>query len=218
MASDEMFLHEELMLLALRDREGTIVGGTSYTFAIGGAVFAELLLSERIGLERDGKKATVKVLDVTAFGDPVLDEWMAQMGGATKQRTPQDWVTRIANTKDLKHRIAARLCQRGILRMDEDKVLWIFTRNIYPELDPRPERKLMGRLESAIFQDGDVDPRTAVLLAVAHHAGILQAVFDKTRLKKRKARIQEISEAGLAAEATKEAIEAMHAAVMIATM
>jgi len=216
MATREIFLHEELMLLALRDRNGTIAAGTNYTFAVGGAVVAELLLSERIGLDRDGKKVMVEVLDATAFRDSVLDEWLEKMAESKKRRTPQDWVTRIASTKDLKHRVARRLSQRGILRTDEDKVLWIFTRKIYPELDPGPERRLMDRLETAIFGDGDVDPRTAVLLSVAHHGGVLRAVFDKGRLKTRDARIKQISEGAVSAKATKEAIEAMQAAVLVA--
>ncbi len=32
-----LYLHEGIMLLALRDKEGTISSGTMYNFAIGGA-------------------------------------------------------------------------------------------------------------------------------------------------------------------------------------
>ena len=31
-------LHEEVMLLALRDQEGTVAGGTNYSLALGGAI------------------------------------------------------------------------------------------------------------------------------------------------------------------------------------
>ena len=42
-----LFLHEEVMLLALKDAAGTI-GVANWTFAMGGAILAELLLSKRI--------------------------------------------------------------------------------------------------------------------------------------------------------------------------
>ncbi len=41
-----LFLHEEIMLLALRDEEGTIASGTMYKYAIGAAVLSELLLNK----------------------------------------------------------------------------------------------------------------------------------------------------------------------------
>ena len=49
--SNLLYLYEEIMLLALRDREGTIFSGTMYNFAIGGAVLAELLMAKRIDVE-----------------------------------------------------------------------------------------------------------------------------------------------------------------------
>jgi Golgi phosphoprotein 3 len=217
MSNRELFLYEELMLLALKDREGTTVGGTMYSFAVGGAVLAELLMSGRIRLERKGKKSLVEVVDGRPVGDPLLDEWLAEISEREKPRTPQDWVQRMANTKDLKHRVAAQLSRKGILRTQEDRVLGIFTRKVYPELDPGPERDTTRRIESAILQTGGaVAARTAVLIALAHHAGLLKVVLDKPRLKKHKDPIQNIVEGDVVAEATKDAIEAMQAAMAAA--
>ena len=58
MAEDAgLFLHEEILLLALKDEKGTIAPGTLYQYALGGAVLAELLLRRHIGLvEYRGKK------------------------------------------------------------------------------------------------------------------------------------------------------------------
>ena len=52
-----LFLHEEVMLLALRDEEGTIASGTMYQYAIGAAILAELLVpSAQIKLGREGQE------------------------------------------------------------------------------------------------------------------------------------------------------------------
>ena len=45
---DGLFLHEEIMLLTLLDDKGTAAWGTQYSFGMGGAILAELLLDERI--------------------------------------------------------------------------------------------------------------------------------------------------------------------------
>ena len=158
MSGTELFLHEQLMLLSLKEKEGTLLGGTHYHFAIGGAVLAELLMSGRIDLEAGKKQDKVRVVDAQPSGDPVLDETIEEIATAKRPRSMQDWVTRVANSKELKHRVARQLCRRGILRTDEDKILWIFTRKIYPELDPGPERALMSRLESVLFEGVEPDP------------------------------------------------------------
>ena len=45
-----LYLHEEILLLALKDEKGTFVAA-SYEMALGGAILAELLLQKRIGIE-----------------------------------------------------------------------------------------------------------------------------------------------------------------------
>jgi hypothetical protein len=128
-------------------------------------------------------------------------------------------VSRFSGVKNLKNRVAQQLVRRGILKADEDKVFLIFTRKIFPEVDPGPERKLIERLREAIFGDSDnIDPRTVVLLSIADSTGLLKVVFDKKALKTRKERIEQVVNGELSGQATKEAIAAMQAAVMVAVI
>jgi hypothetical protein len=121
--------------------------------------------------------------------------------------------------KKLKHRVAGQLVQRGILRADQDKVLLVFNRKVYPELDPRPEREVIERLRKAIFGDArDVDPRTTVLVSLADKAGVLKNAFDKADLKRRKERIKQIGAGNVTAAAAQEVIEAVQAAVLVAVI
>ena len=214
--SDNLFLYEEIMLLALKDEEGTIAAGTMYNYAVGGAIIAELLLSQKIVIDQS-KKKRVSVINPEPLNDPLIDEWLMKMASAKRPKTLQDWVSRIANTKDLKHRVATQLCQRGILKMDEETILLLFTRKIYPEINPEPERLIIDRLKNAIFADTDeIDARTIVLLSLAKSAEILPAIFGKKEIKQRKKRIERIVNGDIAGKATKEAIDAMQAAVMVA--
>ena len=212
-----LYLHEELMLMVLRDREGTMASSSMFSYAAGGAVLAELMLQKRIEIELDGKKKFARVCDPRPVGDPLLDACLARLATAKRRAQLATWVSRFAGTKKLKHLVAGQLVRRGILRVDQDKVLGIFSRTIYPELDPRPERQLNARLERAILGgDEDVDTRTAILVSLAAGADLLQLVIDKKELKRRRDRTALISNGDLTGQATREAIEAMQAAVMIA--
>jgi len=216
-AYHSLFLHEEILLLALRDEEGTIAGGM-YQYAIGGALLAELLLQKRIATD-EKKKKLVNLLSQTPLGDPLLDECLEKVNSAKRRASLETWVSRFAGIKNLKHRIAERLCQRGILRMDEDKILFLFTRKIYPEVNPGPEKEIINRLQDAVSgKTHDIDPRTVVLISLAYHADLLRNVIDKKELKERKEYIKQIIQGDLTGTAAKEAIEAVQAAIMIAVI
>ncbi len=215
-----LYLHEELMLLALRDEAGTVKSTRTIDYPLAAALLAELLLQKRI--EIDGakpKKKLVNLINAAPTGDPLLDEALTKIRDAKRRASVKTWVMRLARLKKLKHRVAGQLCKRGVLRTDESKVLWIFKRKIFPEVNPEPERKLVNRLRTAIFTDANkIDPRTTILVALAHHGGVLRNEFDKKELKLRRRRIKEITKGNLIGDAAKEALDAVQAAVMVAVI
>jgi hypothetical protein len=212
-----LFLHEEILLLALKDEEGTIAPGTLYQYAIAGAILAELLLRRRIVLVERRNTRLVDAIVSTPVGDSLIDECLSRIVTAKKRASLNTWVARMAETADLTHRIARQLCHRGILRADEEKILLILTRKVYPEIDPKPERQLIGRLYQAIFTDTPhVDHRTVVLVSLANSSGILAVLFDRKALRQRKKRIEQLVHGEVTGEATKEAVEAMETALLVA--
>jgi hypothetical protein len=199
-----------------------------YSIAMGGAMLAELLLSERLVLEEKPRKKPLKPGKKPAYlvavdnpkqlADPVLDECLHRVVTSKKARSPQDWVTRFGQLKDLKRRVAVGLCRKGILREREDRILVLFRRTAYPALDGAPERRAVDRLQDAVAGDSmELDARTAVLVALANGTGILKHVLGKDLVKQRKDRIQEIGEGDIVGEATKAAVQAAQAAVIAAT-
>ncbi|MCP4727295.1 MAG: GPP34 family phosphoprotein [bacterium] len=213
----ELYLHEEIMLLSLKDREGTIEFGVSFVQAAAGAILSELLLNNRIEMKEDKKKKNIHLKNPKSFGDPILDECLDMIGKEEKLKDLRHWIFRFSSVKNLKNKLAQSLSRKGILKEDEDKVLLIFTRKIYPETNPLPEQAIIKRLENAIFTDSqEIDPRTVILISIANQTGILRVVIDKNELKNRKKRIEQITNGEVIGKAAKEAIEAVQAAVMVA--
>jgi hypothetical protein len=218
---ENLGLHERALLLALHDERGTIHRAGMYAYAVAGGILAELFLAERLRLEeRPGKKKKplVEVAKATQTGDPLVDEVLDTIRTAKRRATLERWVGRIATTAKLKHRVARRLVRKGVLREEEDRVLLIFRRTIYPELDPRPEEALVASLRDAILDDSaEVEPRTAILASLGWRAGLLHSVVDRKRLKARTARLEELGRGDAVAGATREAIAAVQAATIAAT-
>lgn len=212
-------LYEEVMLLALRNDKGSIAGGVMYQQAAGGALLAELIIEGRIRAVTEGRSTYAVVDRSTPFGDSILDECLQKVVASTRRRSLLHWVQKFAGMKQLKHRVAAGLVDQGILREEEGRVLLIFKRRLYPELDPASERAIVTRLSDAIFSDTlTVDPRTTVLIALAQHSGLLKTNLDKKRLKTRRQRIEAIAKGDAVGKATRQAIEAVQAAVMMAAI
>lgn len=229
-----LFLQEEVMLISLQDEKGTVIAEDSYRFALGGAILAELLLGKRIAVAEDhrgkrrsglgewfraafAEKNLVDAVSTKRFGDDVLDDCLDRVTSAKRRASLKTWVQRFGNLSNLKHRIAAGLCKRKILRADQDKVLLIFTRKIYPERDPRPEREIIERLRKAIFTESrDLDARTVILLSLVDNAKLLKIPFDSKKLRAKKKRIERVTSGELMGKATKEAVEAAQAAIVAA--
>jgi len=214
--SHKLAIHEEFMLLALREETGTFRTSRPDEYSLAAAILSELLLNKYIELD-DSRKKNKLVIPVksSGTGNQILDESLQKINEAKRRGSLKTWVVRIANIKKLKHRIARELCHKSILRTDEDKVLLIFTRKIYPELNPHPELELVERLRDVIFTDSDnVKPEDAILIALAKQNGLLRKKFDKQELKSRKDRIKMISEGSVTAKAAKEVMDAIAAVVI----
>ena len=222
---DDLSLHEQLLLLALNDEKGTMQGQL-FEYGAAGAMLTELLLRNCIVLDesKKNKKRYVKVAATSSVGDPLLVELLAQVRMAKRPAPLSTWVRRAAGTRRLRHRIADRLRYRGILGKKEGRVLFVFSRQLYPTMNPAPEHELVERMRAAVLGEDAVPPRTAVMVTLARQLDLLRHVLTRAELKARKRRLKDLDELGTSDEATraavaavKEVIAATHAAVMAAT-
>ena len=213
---NQLLLHEEIVLLALRDDKGTFSGGM-ILYGVAGAMVSELLLQERI-IVNDDKQQTVAVVNDEPTGDELLDELLTMIVESKKPRGLRDWVMQAANMKRLSHRVAQQLAKRGILQHDEQKILWVFTRQVYPELDGSWEDAIRDRMANVMFHDKAVpDERTTVLIALASHTELLKANFVPEELRQHRQRVKQLADGDiLASGATQGAIQAVQTAVIIA--
>ena len=214
----ELMLQHEIMLLALRDKQGTFQSGR-YAPALVGALLAQLVLLDRIGIKKD-KGQVVILIDRKPTGDEVLDELLEKIASSKKQLRLEHWVGQGIAIKQLAQRIAAQLCDLKILRNEERRLLWVFVRQLYPEINSKYERRIKIRMSKLMFgQTTRHDLRTTVLVALANHTGLLASNFGKDRLQRNKQRIRKISRGDMfAARATKNAAAAMNSAILIAAI
>ena len=194
------------------------MNGMYVEYATAGAIAAELLMLGRIKAD-EANKNKVMVLDDSPTGDTLLDEALTMIAEAKRPRKLKDWVQKIGGIKNLKHKVAQALADDDIVSHEKEKVLWLFERQIYPEVNPQPEQELRQAMRDAVLSDSeDIEPRIAISVALANSAKLLPQVFSKQELKDRKQRIKQLENGELVSKAAKEAVQAIEAAVMVAVI
>ena len=205
-----MMLHEELMLLFINQQNGKLrVDSTSAENALAGAVLIELVNSGRIAFEPNGKK--LQVVDPTPLKDPLLQESVTRIDKPLK---PQKAVERLR--KRVRDNVVAQLETRGVVRVDQRKVLGIFPAKSYVITDERRSdevRKAVGEVAAGYR---GADARTGSLITLLHAVKSVHKVFDGDK-KDLNRRAKDIAAGNWAGDAVRRAVEAIQAGVVAAT-
>lgn len=207
-------LTDELLLLALRDKKGTLVSSASMAlpYGLAGAVLMELTLRQRLHLE--DKKFSI--CDPTPTGDDILDEALAKIASSKKSRTPRYWVSKLSGIKKMKNRLLDRLVYEGILRREEHRILRVIPSKRYPTVYSGPEMNLRERIRSVVLDGKQADDRTMIIISLLSACKLVNEVFDKEERKRAKKRIKEISKGETVGKAVSDTVAGIQAAVFVA--
>ncbi len=206
--ADELYLHEQALLLDLRDREGTFHSSALAPTALAASLMGEFLLRGCVQPIPEDPEGRVRFVKEADFGGTFVRDALVAIRALGIDGGAGFWVSSIAAMGDLIPSTARGLCDRGILKEDKQKVALIFSRKTYPEIDPEPEREILARLEHAVFSDEPrLDARTTLLVALCHQTGLLSSNFDEMRLADRKEHIEAVISGAFAGDLAKSAIE-----------
>ncbi|MEM9413086.1 MAG: GPP34 family phosphoprotein [Planctomycetota bacterium] len=211
-------LYQNLTLLALHDSQG-VFEGHYFEYGLAGAMLCELLFAGHIDISA-GDEKLVSLRLTEPIDDELLDELKGMIEGATAKASINEWVVTAANMKDLAHRVADGLCEIGVLKKEERKVLWIFSRQIYPEINGTFEDRIRAEMAAVMFHEKkQPDFELAALISLANQTNVLRSNFAQVELEQHQARIDSIANGELLpVNATKAAIEAIQSAIMISTI
>ena len=202
-------LHEDLMLLFIDQQTGKVRSGFAPAEnALAGAVLMDLVNSGRVAFEPNGKR--LQVVDPTPVNDPVLSESLSRFD---RPMRPQRAVERVG--KKLQNKIIARLADRGVVRVEPQKVLGIFPAKRYVITDERVHGEVRKAVGDVAAGYRGADERTGALITMLYAVDAVHRVFDgdKRELKKR---AKEIAAGNWAGDAVRRAVDAVQAGVQAA--
>ena len=207
-------LSEKLMLLALHDEKGSIVfsASTALPYALAGALLIELLYQKKVAME-NGK---VIIVDRSQTGNELLDKALDLISSSQKLRSAKYWIQKFnTGIKGLKDWVLDRLVAQGILKREDQKILWVFPTKRYPMINAAQEHSIRSRIHQVVIQKVRPNQDDVALLSLVKACDLLNELFPKEERKRAKQRIKEIIEGEEIGRAVSTIVEEIMAALTI---
>ena len=199
---------EEVILLLLDDKGGRFVDTPSMTlrYALAGAVLMDLALEGRI----DTDPERLFVIDQTPLADDLLDPTLDRIVQSSETYAPIYWIDQTATyASEIHERSLARLVERGILKKEEDRFLWIFQTRRYPIIDDNIIREAKLRVMGVLFSDEIPDTHDVVLISLSDACGIFRGIFSSRELASAAKRIDQIRNMDLIGREVSKAVRSI---------
>ena len=202
-------LPEELLLLALDDVKGVIVHKTPLKYAVVGAILMDLALANRV----DTDVENLMVVNAQPTGDSILDEALQRIISSGEVKTIGYWLVNLSrDSRTLEEQLLQRLMEKGILKKEEHKILWVFSQRRYPQHDEE-EQEVKTRIRSIVLSEEIPDPRDVVLVSLIRSCYLIDEVFTPEELDQVQGRIEQIARMDLIGQTVSRIIEAIVQAV-----
>jgi Golgi phosphoprotein 3 len=209
-------LIEEFLLIALDDDKGKFVIDSTYlSHGLAGAILLEMALREKIDISGD----TLKLVDDKYELEMVINKVIDQIKAAPQQKV-KNWIELLAKqANELKKDTLLRLENKGILRKEEHKILWVIPNNKYPTSNITPENKVRQRLDDVIHNGAKSETQDIMLLSLIEVSDLTKEAFrNKEDYAIVKERIKAVTQDIKISQVINKSIREIQAAIMVALM
>ena len=209
-------LIEEFLLIALDDEKGQfVIDSTHLHFGLAGAILLEMALREKVDISGENLKLIHDEYEVEMVINKVIDQIKLKPGKKVK-----DWIEILAKqAEELKQDTLLRLQNKGILRKEEHKILWVIPNNKYPTSDITPENKVRQRLSDVMLRGAKSEAHDIMLLSLIDVSDLTKEAFrnkDEYAIVKKK--IKEVTQDIRISHTINKSIREIQAAIMVALM
>jgi hypothetical protein len=214
-------LVEELLLLSHDDGDGTFeLPDSTRDVALAAAVLMDLALLDRVDTDVENGI----IVNPAPTGEPVLDAALARLQSESPDGTLAEWLSLLADDGPaIRDGAVARLVERGILRHEADRFLWVFATRRYPLIDGQHLDEVTTRIATLLANDLIPDPRDIVIIALAQICGLLDRIVSDQELspqgkERAEERIAQIVRIDLVGRAMRVLLDDLQAALFLTSM
>ncbi len=197
---------EEIVLFLHDDASGDFAQLPQSVFGvvIAGAALMDLAIHNRIDTDLE----SLTVVDATPLGDDILDDVQATVVAAENKAVgngPFDISSALydaaIDAETYRARALGRLIQRGILREENGRHLWVFRSRRYPVIDNTEQMEVRARLRHILLSDEIPDPRDIVLICLVAACSLLRFALSADEIDNTAERVEQLRKMDLIGQA-----------------
>ncbi|TSD11774.1 GPP34 family phosphoprotein [Curtobacterium sp. KBS0715] len=207
--AEQLTVPQAFALLQVEPDGRHALDGSTLDTGLAGAVLADLALRGAVSLQ-DG---LVTVVNGAATGDPVLDGVVGSIAAAGAPRKAKWWVSRLGK-RQLRDDVFAGLVERGVISIEQGKVLGLFPTTKHPERDGAPEALLRSGIGDVLAGRAGPTPFSAAVIGLLDATYTLRKQFGAVD----KDLVKQITSGSWASPAVKAVLEEIEAATMVVIM
>ncbi len=192
----DLSIPEELFLLSTDHAEGNTSGmhSSSFKLALAGSILMELALQNRI--DTDTEKVIIESTEPT--GSEILDIALIDMQLDASRRNINFWMNRLYEKHEsFVDALLNVLIRKGLLKIENRKILWVFSAPKYPIRDREEVKDVKSRLRALIFSEEIPDLHDMVIISLLYNSGMLHFVLNHEERDQHRERIELIAKMDL---------------------
>ncbi len=183
---------EEIALLALNE-DGEIhpkIKSPKFDIVIASSILMDLALHHRIDTDREN----IIPDKLDSMNDPILDVAIEEIKNHGGPIPIKDCIAELSLMGQFfRDEIIYSLLKKGVLKLENKKVLWMFSKRTYPLVEDKEIKEVSARIRNMVFSDNIPDPQDIVILSILKYADLLDVLFTDVELDDYKDRISQIA-------------------------
>lgn len=213
-----LMIIEEFMLLALNEDAGTLwpVSRSALDCATACAVLMDLMELRRV----DCDVRHLFITDAEPVGNDILDPVLRVLA-VEPVRSTRAIIDELSFLEDegevLRERVLQRLVERGVFRLVDRKILWLFGSRHYVIINDHDIRGVKLRILQAVLGDAIPDPHDIALVSLAYATGLFPYILSASELAHAQTRIQSLAQMDVLGRAAAENIAEIDASIAMAS-
>ncbi len=194
---------EEVLLLSVGENGGEVPQDKNFEVVLAASILMDLAILNR--LDSDIEKLIP--VDNKPTGDIVLNDALEMIFANKEVQDPAYWISQLAvRGEEFSESIIASLVLKKVLKIENQKLLWFFSKRKYPLVQDKEVKEVKLRVRELVFSEEIPDLRDIVIISLLNYGQMLQLVFTEFEISKYKARIEKIAMMDLIGQAISKAL------------
>jgi len=194
--NNHLIIPEELFLLSIDHTGGNVtkMQTKAFQFALSSSILMELALLGKIDTDTDG----LIIVDTEPIGSEVLDMALNEMQLHAGVQNMNYWLNKLNERYEtFVYALLNGLIRKNMLKIEHQKVLWVFSKLMYPIVGKEEVKDVKVRVRELIFSDELPELHDMAVVSLLYYSGLSYFIFSQSEMDSKRNRVEMIAKMDL---------------------